>query len=140
MASTAHESEKINTFVEAEILYHAESEQEVSTNPQKIEYNIDSECGHRVEDDDNDTLTFMRAVTTPSGWAVRVKFFRKVLKTQIHLIEALCFTKWDWWNVFGILYDMYFWEACSENINILTHETQNCFSWTHDRIPGGNPP
>ena len=75
MASTAHESKKINTFVEAEIFYHAESEQEVSTNPQKIEYNIDSECGHRVEDDDNDTLTFMRAVTTPSGRAVRVKFF-----------------------------------------------------------------
>lgn len=53
---------------------HAKSEQEVSTNPQKIEYNIDSECGHRVEDDDNDTLTVMRAVTTSSGRAVRVKF------------------------------------------------------------------
>ena len=92
---------------------------EVSTNPQKIEYVTGSECGHPVEDDDNDTLTFMRAVTTPSGWAVWVKFFCKVCKTQVHLIEALdCFTKRDQWNLFGILYDIYVWEACSENINI----------------------
>lgn len=82
MASTAHKSEKINTFVEAEIFYHAESEQEVSTNPQKIEYNIDSECGHPVEDDDNGTLTFMRAWQHQVGELCEWSFFRKVLKSD----------------------------------------------------------
>ena len=39
----------------------------------------DSEHEHPVEDDNNDTL---------------------------NLIEELCFTKWDWHNVFDILYDL----------------------------------
>ena len=56
----------------------------------------DSEHEHPVEDDNNDTLTFMRGLSMHSGRAVRVTFFfHKVRKTLINLIEALCFTKWD---------------------------------------------
>ena len=61
--------------------------------------NTDSEHEHPVEDDNNDTLTFMRGLPTHSGRAVRVTFFfwffHKVRKTLINLIEALCFIKWD---------------------------------------------
>ena len=62
----------------------------------------DSEHEHPVEDDNNDTLTFMRGLPMRSGRA----FFHKVRKTLINLIEALCFTKCDCHNVFDILYDL----------------------------------
>ena len=56
-----------------------EADKEVSTNPQeevKDEYDTDRENEHPVEEDDeNDSLTFMRAVTTRSGQTARVKFF-----------------------------------------------------------------
>ena len=57
----------------------------------------DSEHEHPVEDDNNDTLKFMRGLPSRSGRAVQVTFFffHKVPKTLINLIEALCFTKWD---------------------------------------------
>ena len=56
----------------------------------------DSEHEHPMEDDNNDTLTFMTGLSTHSGRAVRVTFFfHKVCKTLMNLIEALCFTKWD---------------------------------------------
>ncbi|KAJ7375088.1 hypothetical protein OS493_001821 [Desmophyllum pertusum] len=55
-----------------------EQEQEengVTSNLQEDEYDTDSEREHAVDDDnDDDTLTFMRAVTTLSGRAVRVRF------------------------------------------------------------------
>ena len=34
------------------------------------------------EDDDDDSLTFTRAVTTRSGRAVRVKFFRRFVNSS----------------------------------------------------------
>ena len=57
----------------------ADKLKEVSTNPQEEvedKYDMDSENEHPVEeDDDNDSLTFMRAVTMCNGQTVREKFF-----------------------------------------------------------------
>ena len=56
-----------------------QEDKEVSTNPQEeVEdaYATDSENENAVEeDDDGDSLTFIRAVTTRSGRKVRVKLF-----------------------------------------------------------------
>ena len=56
-----------------------EEDKEVSTNNQEEvedEYDSDSETEHPVEEvDDDDSLTFLQAVTTRSRRAVLVKFF-----------------------------------------------------------------
>ena len=72
--------------VQGEEKEQQEEDKAVSTNPQEEvedEYDRDSEIENPVEEDnDDDSLTFMRAVTTRSGRAVRVKFFRRFVNSS----------------------------------------------------------
>ena len=72
--------------VQGEEKEQQEEDKAVSTNPQEeveAEYDTDSEIENPVEEDnDDDSLTFMRAVTTRSGRAVRVKFFRRFVNSS----------------------------------------------------------